>query len=78
MIGGVKVISPIGELPYWFDRFELHDGSLVIRGRLSEFDSKFIIEPSDLAALGRGVALPAAGIAGAALALVALRRSRRR
>jgi hypothetical protein len=74
----VKVISPIGELPYWFDRLEIQGGSLVIRGRLSEFDSKFIIEPSDLAALGRAVALPAAGIAGAALALVALRRSRRR
>jgi hypothetical protein len=74
----VKVISPIGELPYWFDGVELRDGSVVVRGRLSEFDSRFIIEPSDLKALGRAVALPAAGIAGAALALMALRRARRR
>jgi hypothetical protein len=74
----MKVISPIGELPYRFDRFELQDGSLVLRGHLSEFDSKFIIEPTDLAALGRAVALPAAAIAGAAVALVALRRFRRR
>jgi hypothetical protein len=74
----VKVISPIGELPYWFDGIELRDGSLVVRGRLSEFDSRIVIEPSDLRALGRAVALPAAGVAAAALALLALRRSRRR
>jgi hypothetical protein len=74
----VKVVSPIGELPYWFDGIELRDGSLVVRGRLSEFDSRIVIEPSDLRALGRAAALPAAGVAAAALALLALRRSRRR
>jgi hypothetical protein len=74
----VKVNSPIGELPYWFDGIELRDRSIVVRGRISEFDSTLVIEPSDLAKAARALAVPAATLAGAGLALAALRRGRRR
>lgn len=73
----MKVNSPLGELPYRFEGLALRDGSLVVRGRISEWDSQLVLEPGDLAAIARALALPAAALAGAAVALVAIRRARR-
>ncbi|MFN8163887.1 MAG: hypothetical protein U0R26_08655 [Solirubrobacterales bacterium] len=74
----MKVNSPLGELPYRFEGLGLRDGSLVVRGRVSEWDSQLVLEPGDLAVIARALALSAVALAGAAVAFLAIRRRARR
>lgn len=64
----VRISSPIGEYDYHVDRVAYRDRRVEVLGRLGEWQTTTIIEPSDLLALlrNRGVMLV---LAGAALAV---------
>jgi hypothetical protein len=54
----VKINSPIGEYDYRVERISVRDGRLEVLGRLGEWETTTILEPSDLLPLLRKVAWP--------------------
>ena len=73
----MRVTSPVGEYEYRVKSVKLDGGRIVVAGSLGVWETTMVVEPSDLLALGRTAAGPAALLG--SLALVAsLRRWRRR
>jgi hypothetical protein len=70
----VRVSSPIGDYDYRVERAALRGGRLEVHGRLGEWQTTTIIEPSDLLVLLRRTALPLMSVA----ALLAVTRWLRR
>lgn len=70
----MKISSPIGEYDYRFDGVAVRDGRLEVSGRLGEWETKTIVEPSDLLGLLRRSVIPLTLLAG--LRLVTRRRRR--
>jgi hypothetical protein len=70
----VKITSPIGEFDYRVERLAVRDGRLEIAGRLGEWETKTIVEPSDFLALLRRSFGPLSLVAGAVLVTRRLRR----
>lgn len=70
----MKISSPIGEYDYRLDGVAVRDGRLEVSGRLGEWETKTIVEPSDLLGLLRRSVIPLTLLAG--LRLVTRRRRR--
>jgi hypothetical protein len=54
----VKISSPIGEYDYRVERIAFRGGHLEVLGRLGEWETTTILEPSDLLAFLRKAAPP--------------------
>ena len=54
----MKINSPIGEFDYRVERVGFRDGHLEVAGRLGEWETTTIVEPSDFLSLLRKLALP--------------------
>lgn len=77
MIAGVKVISPLGEYPFLFQRFERREGTLDVVGTVAGIESRVSLDGEDLRAAARAAGPPlAALLAGAALLGYAAARRR--
>ncbi len=70
----VRISSPIGDYEYRVERAAVRGGRLEVHGRLGEWETTTILEPSDLLALLRKAALPLMSVA----ALMAVTRWLRR
>jgi hypothetical protein len=77
----VRVTSPIGDFPFEPRRLRVENGGLVMEGAMGAWPATVRVEPADLPALLRLIpplVLAALGVAGAALVLKAVGRSRGR
>jgi hypothetical protein len=72
--GEVKVSSPIGELPFEPRQMSVKDGGIEIQGLMGAWPAHVRIGVSDLPALARLLAKPAAVAAAAGLISVGLAR----
>ena len=54
----MKINSPIGEYDYRVERVSFREGRLEVLGRLGEWETTTVLEPSDLLLLLRKVAVP--------------------
>jgi hypothetical protein len=72
----VKVLSPIGEYPFVFQRCERREGGLDIVGTVAGVESRVSFDGEDLRAAAR-LAGPPLAAALAAAALLGYRRGRR-
>lgn len=70
----MKITSPIGEYDYRLDGVAFRAGRLEVSGRLGEWETKTVVEPSDLLGLLRRSVIPLTLLAG--LRLVTRRRGR--
>lgn len=68
----MRVSTPLGEYPVEFSRVERRKGSIAIVGIVAGMESTVVLDREDLGTVMRRLALPV----GAALALIAYRRSR--
>jgi hypothetical protein len=73
----VKVSSPIGELPFEPRRLSVKDGGIEIQGVMGAWPARVHIGLSDLPALGRLLARPAAAAVAAAVITAGLARRAR-
>ena len=70
----VKVSSPLGEYDYRVERITFRGGRLQVLGRLGEWQTTTILEPTDLLTVLRGAKVPV--VLGAALVAVTWCRRR--
>ena len=70
----MKITTPLGDYDYRIDRVAVRDGRLEVDGRLGEWDTKMIVERSDIIELAKRAA-PLLGLLSAA-ALVTWRQKR--
>jgi hypothetical protein len=70
----VKVATPLGDYDYRIERVTLRDGQLEVTGRMGEWETKMLVERSDLLEAGKRIG-PALVLLGA-IALVTRRRGR--
>ncbi len=66
----MKVGTPLGEYPFVFRRVETRQGGLAVVGTIAGVESSVVLEPDDLVALAKRVALP---LVAAAVALAYVR-----
>jgi hypothetical protein len=70
----VKISSPIGEYDYRVERVAFRGRRLEIVGRLGQWETTTILEPSDLRNLLRNSVIPAILVSGAWVVTRRLRR----
>ena len=73
----MKVVSPLGEYPFLFQRLERRDGGLDVVGTVAGVESRVSFDGEDLRAAARVAGPPLAALLAAA-ALLGYRRGRRR
>ncbi len=72
----MKVVSPLGEYPFVFQRFERRDGRLDVVGTVAGIESRVSLDRDDLRAAARTAGPPLAALLAAA-ALLGYRAGRR-
>lgn len=68
----MKINTPLGDYDYQVERVAVRGGQLEVHGRLGEWETRMVVERSDLLKLARRAA-PAVALLGAVVVVTRLR-----